>query len=73
MVTIGNFTWVMHINFDYVCECIQTGCCRKEGLKVGQLRKLYKLIWRYGSDEAISRTLSVLARYPKASKFFEKE
>lgn len=72
MVTISNFTWTMTIDFGYLCKCIQENSYRKEGIKVVQMRKLYKLICCYGNDDSDIKVRFYLNHYPKAKSFFQK-
>lgn len=56
-IHVGNFTWAMDINLDWVC--MRTG--RKSpvtgvtGYTLGECKKLLKLIFQYASAEELSK------------------
>lgn len=73
MIHIYDFTWHMVINFDFICSCIENNTYRKKGLKVAQIRKLYKLICQYADSTAEQELNRILASHPKAFTFLLKE
>lgn len=71
MIKIYDFGWTMEISFEYICIAITTGELRRMGYKFGNMRKLYRLILKYGDKRALDQMDSLLKEYPKAKAFFE--
>lgn len=71
MIRIWDFGWKMEINFEYICIAITTGQLRQMHYKFGNMRKLYRLILKYGDKCALDQMDKFLKAYPKAKAFFE--
>lgn len=70
MINIFDFGWKMQINFEFICEAIQSGSLRSLHYKFCNMRKLYRLIIKYGDSLALKQMEHYLSIYPKARQFF---
>ena len=73
MIKIFDFGWKMEINFEYICEAITNKNLRALHYKFANMRKLYRLILKYGDQYALDQMEKYLIRYPAARRFFEGE
>lgn len=73
MIFLYDFGWNMTIDFEYLCDILQNGSYRKEGIRAAQLRRIWKMIERYADAQNYSKALICFEHYPKARKFFLKE
>ena len=70
MILLYDFCWNMTINFEFLCDILQNGSYRKEGISAAQLHRIFKLIEKYADPANYSKALVLLDRYPKARAFF---
>lgn len=70
MIFLYDFGWNMTINFEFLCDILQNGSYRKEGIKAAQLHRIFRMIEKYADAHNYSTALICLERYPKARAFF---